>query len=97
MPGPLHPFPIPDQHGDSVAIDFIGPLPVDNGYNMIITCNDCLHADLCLVLYKVTTFAKELASLLFANWYCENGLPTEIISDHDKLFLSKFWYVLHKC
>jgi hypothetical protein len=33
--GPLHPLPIPDAHGDSIAIDFIGPLPVDNGIDCI--------------------------------------------------------------
>src|SRR5437016_3598857 len=30
--GPLHPLPIPDARGDSVAMDFIGPLPEENGF-----------------------------------------------------------------
>jgi hypothetical protein len=34
--------------------------------------------------------------LFFNNWYCENGLPKDIISDQDKLFVSKFWRTLHK-
>ena len=38
----LHPLPIPEQHGDSVTIDFIGPLPPDDGYNSIITFTDHL-------------------------------------------------------
>ena len=38
--GPLHPLPIPDQCGDSVTMDFIGPLPEDNGYNCILTMTD---------------------------------------------------------
>jgi len=29
--GPLHPLPVPDARGNSVAMDFIGPLPVDGG------------------------------------------------------------------
>ena len=40
--------------------------------------------------------AEDLASIFFNRWYCENGLPMDIISDRDKLFLSKFWKVLHK-
>ena len=32
----------------------------------------------------------------FNHWYCENGLPKDIISDRDKLFVSKFWASLHK-
>ena len=39
---------------------------------------------------------KELALLFFTHWYCENGLPKDIISDCDKLFLSKFWHTLHR-
>ena len=38
----------------------------------------------------------DLTSIFFDQWYCENGLPLEIISDCDKLFMSKFWTVLHK-
>lgn len=29
--GPLHPLPVPDARNDSVAIDFVGPLPEDKG------------------------------------------------------------------
>jgi hypothetical protein len=38
--GPLYPLPIPDQQGDSVAIDFIRPLPKDQGHDCIITFTD---------------------------------------------------------
>jgi hypothetical protein len=40
--------------------------------------------------------AEQLAKVFFDNWYCENGLPLEIISDRDHLFNSKFWEELHK-
>ena len=39
--------------------------------------------------------AEEIALLFFNNWYCENGLPLDIISDRDKLFVSRFWKALH--
>lgn len=42
--GPLHPLPIPDQRGDAVAIDFIGPLPEDNRFDCIATFTDRLGA-----------------------------------------------------
>lgn len=44
-PGPLHPLPIPDQRGDSITIDFMGPLPKDNGFDAIVTITDRLGAD----------------------------------------------------
>lgn len=31
--GLLHPLLVPDGWGDSVAMDFMGPLPKDNGFN----------------------------------------------------------------
>jgi hypothetical protein len=94
--GPLHPLPIPDNRCDSVAIDFIGPLPEDSGYNCITTFTDRLGADFQLAATRTNITAEDFALLFFEKWYCENGLPLEIISDRDKLFVSKFWKALHK-
>jgi hypothetical protein len=37
-----------------------------------------------------------MAYLFSDKWYCKNSLPSDIISDRDKLFVSAFWKVLHK-
>lgn len=94
--GPLHPLPVLDKRGDSVAIDFIGPLPEDSGYNMLISMTDRLNSDIRLVPCKDNITAEHFATLFFDHWYCENGLPKEIVSDWDKIFLSKFWSSLNK-
>ena len=94
--GPLHPLPVPDERGDSVAIDFVGPLPEDEGQNMIVTFTDRLGADVRILPCRTSLTADELAVIFFNQWYCENGLPLEIISDRDKLFVSRFWKSLHK-
>jgi len=93
--GPLHPLPVPDARGDSVAIDFIGPLPHDKGYDMIVTFTDHLGADVRVLPCTTMTMAEELAHIFFNNRYCDNGLPLGIISDRDKLFVSRFWKALH--
>jgi hypothetical protein len=80
-PGPLHPLPVPDNQGDLVAIDFIGPLPVEQGFDGIMTITDHLSADICLVPCHMNMSALEVANLFFNNWYCENGLPLSIILD----------------
>ena len=57
----------------------------------LLTITDRLGSDLHFVPTTKNVTAEKLAVLFFDNWYCENGLPREIISDRDKLFISKFW------
>jgi len=78
-----------------VAIDFIGPLPEDAGYNMLVMMTDQLNSDIQLVPCRSNISAEAFAHLFFDYWYCENGLPLEIISDCDKIFVSRFWKALH--
>jgi hypothetical protein len=92
----LHPLPIPDGRGDSIAMDFISPLPVDEGYNYILSIMDRIRSDVYIVPTRMNITAKELATIFFDTWYCENGLPKDIVSDHDKLFVSRFWKALTK-
>ena len=94
--GPLHPLPVPDNRGDSVAIDFIGPIPEDDGYDCIVTMTDRSGSDIQVVPTRTDISAEDFAQLFFDHWYCENGLPLEIISDRDKLFISRFWRRLAK-
>lgn len=39
-PGPPHPLPVPDERGQSVAVDFIGPLKEDVGFHSILSITD---------------------------------------------------------
>ena len=89
--GPLHPLPVPDERCQSISMDFIGPLPLDQGFDCILTITDRLGSDIRIIPTSTKLTAKELAVLFFDNWYCENGLPVDIISDRDKLFMSTFW------
>jgi len=94
--GPLHPLPVPDGRGDSVAIDFIGPLPEEDGFDCIVTMTDRTGVDVRVVPTRTDISAEEFAQLFFDHWYCENGLPVELISDRDKLFVLRFWRRLSK-
>ena len=50
--GPLYLLPIPDDQFDSVALNFIGPLPEEDGKDMILTMTDLLGADIQLSAWK---------------------------------------------
>lgn len=95
-PGPLHPLSVPAERGDSVAIDFVGPLPLDDGYDYLMTVTCRLNSDIRLIPCSKSLTAENAAELFFQHWYCENGLPLEIVSDRDKLWTSKFWTALHR-
>lgn len=58
--GPLHPLPILDVHGDSVAIDFVGPLPEDGGFNYLVMMMDRLNSDIWLVPTHTTITVAQL-------------------------------------
>jgi len=94
--GPLHPLPVPDTIFDSVAIDFIGPLPPDEGFNSLITMTDRLGANIRILPSHNDLMAKKFAVIFFDHWYCENGLLLNIVSDRNKLLVSKFWKALTK-
>jgi hypothetical protein len=67
--GPLHPLPIPDQRCDSVAIDFIGPLPKDGDHDCIITITDRLGSDIQIIPTSIHLTAEHLAELFFDKWF----------------------------
>ena len=59
-----------------------------------MTCR--LGSDIRLVPCRTDISAEDFAVIFFVHWYCENGLPQDIISDRDKLFVSRFWKALHR-
>jgi hypothetical protein len=61
-----------------------------------VTFTDRLGSDIQIMPTRTNISAPELALLFFNHWFCENGLPLDIVSDRDKLFVSGFWKALHK-
>ena len=47
--GPRHPLPVPNDRCQSIAMDFIGPLPDDKGFNCILTISDQLNSEFRLI------------------------------------------------
>jgi len=72
-------------------MDFVRPLPVDDGFDCILMLTDHLGANIQIVPCRMDMGAEEITGLFFDWWYCENGCPVKIISDWDKIFMSKFW------
>lgn len=62
-------------------MDFEGPLPSDSGFDCILTITDWCGADIHIIPTNINILAEKLAGVFFNHWYCENGLPNEIVSD----------------
>ena len=63
-------------------------------YDSILVIVERLTQYVLLVPYKESSSAEELAYTFLRNVVANHGLPSEIISDRDKLFTSKFWIAL---
>jgi hypothetical protein len=79
--GPLHPLPIPDDRFDTVTLDFISPLPEENGKDTILTMTDPLGTDIRIAGTHSSYTATQVAVVLFDEWYCKNGLMLNLVSD----------------
>ena len=94
--GPLHPLPVLDHCFDTITLDFIGPLPEEDGKDTILTMTDLLGADICITGTHSTYTAAQVTVVLFDKWYCENGLMLHLVSDQDALFTTELWTALYK-
>ena len=92
--GLFQPLPVPTQMWTDISMDFIEGLPSSNGYTAIMVVVDRLkkYAHFVALKYSFTTviIAKEFV----ANVVHLHSIPTSIVSNRDKVFISSFWQTL---
>jgi hypothetical protein len=94
--GLLHQLPVPERPWDSIAMDFLGPLPLSDGYDYLLVVICRLTSMVHLLRTTITVTAAQVA-LLFLNEIVRlHGLPSSIVSDRDSKFTSSFWSELHR-
>ena len=76
-------------------MDFIEGLPSSNGYTVIMVVVDRLTKYAHFVALKHPFSAVSVAKEFVANVVRLHRIPTSIVSDRDKVFISAFWRTLY--
>ncbi|KAK2428020.1 hypothetical protein QL285_026563 [Trifolium repens] len=91
--GLLQPLPIPTKVWSEISMNFIGGLPRVGKQDTVID-RLAKYAHFLLLGHPYT--ASDVAHTFISGVIKLHGLPEDIISDHDRVFLSQFWRELFK-
>jgi len=92
--GLLQPLPIPTQIWTDISMDFIEGLPISNDHSVIMVVVDRLSKYALFFPLKHPFTVASVAKTFVANVVRLHGIPTSIVSDRDKVFISSFWQTL---
>ena len=93
--GALKPLPVPDKRWVHISIDFIIDLPVSRDFwgkdciNIMVMVDRLSKMVKCIPMDGITT--KDAAKAFYIHVWKDHGLPSFIISDRGRPFVSHFW------
>lgn len=92
--GLLRPLPVASRPWQHLSCDFVGPLPLSNGYNFVLTIVDRFTKMAIFVPCTKNITSLEFATLFVKYVYSRHGLPSTIVTDRGPQFTAKVWQCL---
>ena len=92
----LQPLPILEKVWSDISMDFIEGLPNSKGVTLIMVVVDRLSKYAHFLTLSHPYSALTVAQLFLDNIYKLHGLPNSIVTDRDKIFVSRFWQEVFK-
>ncbi|KAL6196555.1 hypothetical protein ACLB2K_032169 [Fragaria x ananassa] len=90
-PGHLQPLYIPAQAWQDITMDFIEALPKAEGKSVICVIVDKLTKYSHFIALAHPSSAESLAHVFVKEVFKLHGMPSDITSDRDPIFMSLFW------
>lgn len=94
--GLLQPLPIPTQVWEDISMDFITHISPASGKSIIWVIVDRLSKYAHFVALPGQFSTVTLAPIFISEIYRLHGMPKTIVSDRDRVFVSKFWRELFR-
>ena len=89
--GLLNPLPVPTKPWSDISMDFVGPLPLSGGFDMVLVTVDRFTKMAHFTPTISTLTAKDFVVVFQDNVFRLHGFPSNIVSDRGTLFTSEFW------
>ena len=87
---PLQRRPPPDRRFGSLHVDLVGPLPESRGHRYLFTVVDRFTRWMEAIPLKTMT-AEDCGRALVDGWVSRYGVPTDLVSDRGRQFVSSLW------
>jgi transposase InsO family protein len=88
--GPLQPLEIPDGPWQHITTDYVGPLPVSNGYDAVQVICDKLTKRAHFLPTHSTDTAEDMCDVFMTRVWPLHGTPKKIVSDRGPQFIARY-------